>query len=173
MFRRAHEHKGAAFVEIYQNCNVFNDGAFSAILTKDNRPEMLIDLVHGEPIRFGAEKDKGVRLNKYGEAEIVSIAEVGEDAVLVHDEHRADPTVAFALSAWPTTRSCRRPSACSVRSRVRATSPRCSSSSRRPRSSAVPATSPASSAAPASGKSPSRALRAGMAGNQAVLCTLR
>jgi 2-oxoglutarate ferredoxin oxidoreductase subunit beta len=98
VFRRAHEHKGAAFVEIYQNCNVFNDGAFSAILTKDNRPEMLIDLRHGEPIRFGADKDKGVRLNQYGEAEIVSIADVGEDAVLVHDEHRTDPTVAFALS---------------------------------------------------------------------------
>ncbi len=98
VFRRAHEHQGAAFVEIYQNCNVFNDGAFSAILTKDNRPEMLIELRHGEPIRFGAEKDKGVRLNKYGEAEIVDIADVGEDAVLVHDEHRTDPTVAFALS---------------------------------------------------------------------------
>ena len=92
VFRRAHEHKGAAFVEIYQNCNVFNDGAFSAILNKDSRPEMLIELRHGEPIRFGADKDKGVRLNIYGEAEIVDVAEVGEDAVLVHDEHRTDPT---------------------------------------------------------------------------------
>ena len=59
---------------------------------------MLIELKHGEPIRFGADKDKGVRLNEYGEAEIVTIADVGEDAVLVHDEHRTDPTVAFALS---------------------------------------------------------------------------
>jgi 2-oxoglutarate/2-oxoacid ferredoxin oxidoreductase subunit beta len=98
VLRQAAEHPGAAFVEIYQNCNVFNDGAFSAILTKDNRPEMLIELRHGEPIRFGAEKDKGVLLNKYGEAEIVNIADVGEDAVLTHDEHRTDPTVAFALS---------------------------------------------------------------------------
>jgi 2-oxoglutarate ferredoxin oxidoreductase subunit beta len=98
VFKRAYEHKGAAFVEVYQNCNVFNDGAFSPILAKDKRPDMLIDLKHGEPIRFGADDDKGVRLNKYGEAEIVQISDVGEDAVLVHDEHRTDPTVAFALS---------------------------------------------------------------------------
>jgi 2-oxoglutarate ferredoxin oxidoreductase subunit beta len=98
VFRRAHEHQGAAFVEIYQNCNVFNDGAFENILTKDKRAGMLINLRHGEPIRFGHDTELGVRLNQYGEAEIVAIAEVGEDAVLVHDEHRQDPTVAFALS---------------------------------------------------------------------------
>ncbi len=61
-FRRAHDHKGAAFVEIYQNCNVFNDGAFEGILGKANRADMLIPLVHGEPIRFGADLEKGVRL---------------------------------------------------------------------------------------------------------------
>src|SRR4051812_22692831 len=53
VFRRMHEHKGAAFVEVFQNCNVFNDGAFDAILKRDARPNMLIDLVQGEPIRFG------------------------------------------------------------------------------------------------------------------------
>src|SRR3954453_9971818 len=56
-FRRAHEHQGASFVEVYQNCNVFNDGAFDAILNKDARPDMLIDLKHGEPIRFGSEQE--------------------------------------------------------------------------------------------------------------------
>src|SRR6266568_4327725 len=55
VFRRAHEHQGAAFVEVYQNCNVFNDGAFDTILNKDARPDMLIDLRHGEPIRFGTD----------------------------------------------------------------------------------------------------------------------
>ena len=55
MFRRAHAHKGASFVEIYQNCNVFNDGAFEQITGKDHRADMLIPLVHGEPIRFGPE----------------------------------------------------------------------------------------------------------------------
>src|SRR5476651_342877 len=53
IFRRAHEHQGAAFVEVYQNCNVFNDGAFDTILNKDARPDMLIDLKHGQPVRFG------------------------------------------------------------------------------------------------------------------------
>ena len=52
-FRRAHEHPGAAFVEVLQNCNVFNDGAFAAITKRDAREEMLIDLRHGEPILFG------------------------------------------------------------------------------------------------------------------------
>ncbi len=51
-FRRAHEHRGAAFVEIYQNCNVFNDGAFERITGRDQRADMLIPLVHGQPIVF-------------------------------------------------------------------------------------------------------------------------
>ncbi len=57
--RRAHQHQGAAFVEVFQNCNVFNDGAFDAILKRDNREDMLIPLVHGEPIRFGHEGSQG------------------------------------------------------------------------------------------------------------------
>src|SRR5256884_1068559 len=50
VFRRAHDHKGAAFVEIYQNCNVFNDGAFEAVTARDNRADMMIDVKHGQPI---------------------------------------------------------------------------------------------------------------------------
>jgi 2-oxoglutarate ferredoxin oxidoreductase subunit beta len=105
-FRRAYEHRGASFVEIYQNCNVFNDGAFAEILAKDKRPEMLIPLRHGEPVRFGENQEHGVALNRFGEAEVVDVATVGEDALLVHDEHRADPALAFALSRLadqPTT----------------------------------------------------------------------
>jgi 2-oxoglutarate ferredoxin oxidoreductase subunit beta len=98
MFRRAHEHRGAAFVEVYQNCNVFNDGAFDTILNKDARPDMLIDLKHGEPVRFGAEREMGVVMNNFGEAQIVRVDDVGEDKLVVHDEHRHDPSLAFALS---------------------------------------------------------------------------
>jgi 2-oxoglutarate ferredoxin oxidoreductase subunit beta len=98
VFKRAHDHQGAAFVEIYQNCNVFNDGAFDQILKKDIRSGMLIELEHGEPIRFGDDKELGVCLNSYGEAEVVQVADVGVEALLVHDEHRPDPSVAFALS---------------------------------------------------------------------------
>jgi len=98
VFKRAYEHRGAAFVEIYQNCNVFNDGAFEQILAKDKRPEMLIELEHGEPVRFGNDLEHGLALNEHGEAVVVDVADVGADALLVHDEHRPDPTLAFALS---------------------------------------------------------------------------
>jgi 2-oxoglutarate ferredoxin oxidoreductase subunit beta len=97
-FRRAHEHEGSAFVEIYQNCNVFNDGAFEGITAKEARADMLIELEHGQPIRFGADKERGIILNSYGECEIVEVADVGADALLVHDEHRSHPALAFALS---------------------------------------------------------------------------
>jgi 2-oxoglutarate/2-oxoacid ferredoxin oxidoreductase subunit beta len=98
IFRRAHEHNGAAFVEVYQNCNVFNDGAFEKITSRDARASMLIPLVHGEPIRFGAEGEHGVVQRPDGRLEIVEVADVGEDALLVHDEARDEPSLAFALS---------------------------------------------------------------------------
>ncbi len=102
-FRRAHAHQGSSFVEVYQNCNVFNDGAFAAVTAKEARPNMLIDLKHGEPIRFGAEGQHGVVLNARGETEVVDVADVGEDRLLVHDEHRDDPSLAFALSRLADT----------------------------------------------------------------------
>jgi 2-oxoglutarate ferredoxin oxidoreductase subunit beta len=98
VFRRAHDHRGAAFVEVYQNCNVFNDGAFEALTAKEHRSQMIITLRNGEPIRFGEDAELGVALNRFGECEIVTVADVGEDHLLVHDEHRPDPTLAFALS---------------------------------------------------------------------------
>jgi len=103
VFRRAFEHRGSSLVEVYQNCNVFNDGAFAAVTAKEARPNMLIDLKHGEPIRFGADGQHGVVLNARGETEIVDVADVGEDRLLVHDEHRDDPSLAFALSRLADT----------------------------------------------------------------------
>jgi 2-oxoglutarate/2-oxoacid ferredoxin oxidoreductase subunit beta len=97
-FRRAHAHQGASFVEVYQNCNVFNDGAFESVTAKDVRADMLIELHHGEPIRFGVDGQRGVALNAHGEAEVVDVADVGEDRLLVHDEHRDHPSLAFTLS---------------------------------------------------------------------------
>ena len=96
--RRAHAHNGSAFVEIYQNCNVFNDGAFETITATATRDDMLIPLQHGQPIRFGANGERGVMVDAQKGAQIVDVAEVGEDALLVHDERRADPSVAFMLS---------------------------------------------------------------------------
>jgi len=62
------------------------------------RADMIIDLKHGEPIRFGADLERGVALNAFGECEIVNVADVGEDRLLVHDEHREHPSLAFGLS---------------------------------------------------------------------------
>ena len=105
MFRRAYHHDGASMVEVYQNCNVFNDGAFATITKKDSRDDMLIDLRHGERIQFGSEGQFGV-VRQDGGVEIVNVADVGLDALLVHDETRQDPSTAFALSRLafgPTT----------------------------------------------------------------------
>jgi 2-oxoglutarate ferredoxin oxidoreductase subunit beta len=95
--RRAHDHKGASFVEIYQNCNVFNDGAFEDITAKDRRADMLIPLEHGKPVRFGENNEKGVVITPNGHAGVVNVDEVGEDAILVHDE-KSDRGLALMLS---------------------------------------------------------------------------
>jgi 2-oxoglutarate ferredoxin oxidoreductase subunit beta len=97
-FRRAHDHRGAAFVEVYQNCNVFNDGAFAGITAKGNRDHMLIPLVHGQPICFGPDGEKGVVLDGQGRARIVEVADVGIGNIVVHDEARPEPGLAFMLS---------------------------------------------------------------------------
>jgi 2-oxoglutarate ferredoxin oxidoreductase subunit beta len=91
-------------VEIYQNCPIFNDGAFDAIKDNDTKADAIIPLVHGEPIRFGTLGDDGlgtkgiVRDVDSGGVKVVSVSEVGTDALLVHDAHNADPSTAFALS---------------------------------------------------------------------------
>jgi 2-oxoglutarate/2-oxoacid ferredoxin oxidoreductase subunit beta len=97
-FRAAHDHQGAAFVEIYQNCNVFNDGQFADVTKRNVRDEMMIDLIHGEPIRFGVDGHRGVVMGSDGQLRLVEVDEVGEDALLVHDAHRPEPSLAFALA---------------------------------------------------------------------------
>ena len=97
-FRAAHDHRGASFVKIFQNCNVFNDAAFDGVTGRENRPANMIDLKHGEPIRFGVDRERGVVMGADGQLRIVEVADVGEDAILVHDAHRHDPSLAFALA---------------------------------------------------------------------------
>jgi 2-oxoglutarate/2-oxoacid ferredoxin oxidoreductase subunit beta len=92
-------HRGTSFVEIYQNCPIFNDGAFDAIKGADTKADAIIPLVHGEPIRFGVEGAKGlIRDSETGGVKVALVADVGEDALLVHDAHSTDPTMAFAIS---------------------------------------------------------------------------
>ncbi|HEU5044042.1 MAG TPA: 2-oxoacid:ferredoxin oxidoreductase subunit beta [Nocardioidaceae bacterium] len=96
-------HRGTALVEIYQNCPIFNDGAFDAFKTPDTRDEAVIPLVHGERVRFGNDgagnPTKGVvRDRATGRLEVVDLTEVSEDDLVVHDAHDEDPATAFALS---------------------------------------------------------------------------
>src|SRR5690242_20973138 len=96
-------HRGTALVEIYQNCPIFNDGAFDAVKDNDTKADAIIPLVHGEPIRFGTPGEdglgsKGVVRSTSGGVEVVQVAEVGTDALIVHDAHNPDPSTAFALS---------------------------------------------------------------------------
>jgi 2-oxoglutarate/2-oxoacid ferredoxin oxidoreductase subunit beta len=98
VLRAAAMHEGAALVEIYQNCPVFNDGAFGALTEKDTKDANQIRLEAGEPVRFGVENERGVARAADGHLAIVDVADVGEDALIVHDPGRADPGLAFSLA---------------------------------------------------------------------------
>ena len=92
-------HRGTAFVEIYQNCPIFNDGAFDAIKDNESKAEAIIPLEHGQPVRFGTDGAKGiVRDPDTGGLRVVDTADVAAEDLLVHDAHADDPTTAFALS---------------------------------------------------------------------------
>jgi 2-oxoglutarate ferredoxin oxidoreductase subunit beta len=98
VLRAAALHEGAALVEIYQNCPVFNDGAFFPLTEKETRELNQIRLQEGRPIRFGPGGERGVAMRSDGSLEIVDVAAVGEQALLVHDPGREDPGLAFALA---------------------------------------------------------------------------
>jgi 2-oxoglutarate ferredoxin oxidoreductase subunit beta len=98
VLRAAAVHEGAALVEIYQNCPVFNDGAFGALTDKELKDFNQIRLEAGEPIRFGAQNERGVARAADGGLEFVEVSDAGEDALIVHDPHRANPSLAFALA---------------------------------------------------------------------------
>jgi 2-oxoglutarate/2-oxoacid ferredoxin oxidoreductase subunit beta len=99
VLRAAADHKGAAFIEIYQNCNVFNDGAFAAVRDKQHGAQKnQIRIQHGQPIRFGEANEKGVVQKPDGSVEIVEVEQAGEEALLVHDAHRESPALAFSLA---------------------------------------------------------------------------
>ncbi|MFB7377380.1 2-oxoacid:ferredoxin oxidoreductase subunit beta [Kitasatospora purpeofusca] len=98
VLRAAAEHEGTALVEIYQNCNIFNDGAFEVLKEPGTRDEALIRLEHGRPIRFGTDLARGVFRAADGELTVGEVTADNESAVLVHDAHAAGPATAFALS---------------------------------------------------------------------------
>ena len=101
---RAGRHQGSAFVEVLQNCNIFNDGAWREFTERDVRDDRMLVLEHGKPMIFGKDRTRGIRLNGL-HPEVVTIGENGvtEDDLLVHDAHAEDPYLALMLSRmfWP------------------------------------------------------------------------
>ena len=95
---QAARHRGSALVEIYQNCPIFNDGAFDVLKDKDEAAHRIIPLTAGEPIRFGPEREYGVTATGWGGLEIGKVADIAEDNLVVHDPTIADTAYAFALS---------------------------------------------------------------------------
>lgn len=85
MLLRSNEHKGTSLLEIYQNCNVFNDGAFFGYTDKSTKPEQTLFLEHGKPLVFGANQEKGIRLDGFKPV-IVSLQDISQDELWIHDE---------------------------------------------------------------------------------------
>jgi 2-oxoglutarate ferredoxin oxidoreductase subunit beta len=96
--KRAAAHKGTSFVEIYQNCNIYNDGAFDWATDKKVKDDHVLELEHAKPMVFGAKGDRGIRLDGLTPTVVRLGNGVAESDLLVHDERGADPTLAFALS---------------------------------------------------------------------------
>src|SRR5439155_2274922 len=83
VLERAAKHTGTAFVEIYQNCNIFRDGAWEYATDKNTQSDTTIYLEHGKPLVFGKQSDKGIRLHAL-RPEVVSLQQVPKDDLLVH-----------------------------------------------------------------------------------------
>ncbi len=98
VLQQAAQHKGTAFIEIYQNCNIFNDKAFAYMTDKGVKADNTLELKHGEPLVFGKELDKGVRLSGR-DLEVIELGgAVGPEDCLVWDQDRANPTLAYMMS---------------------------------------------------------------------------
>jgi 2-oxoglutarate ferredoxin oxidoreductase subunit beta len=96
--QRAAAHKGSAFIEIYQNCKIFNDGVFEYVTDKSSKADNALFLEHGKPMIFGKDRTRGVRLNGLA-PEVVTVGkDCGLDDVVVHDEKAENATMAYLLS---------------------------------------------------------------------------
>ncbi|RRO19866.1 2-oxoacid:ferredoxin oxidoreductase subunit beta [Saccharopolyspora rhizosphaerae] len=96
--KAAAEHRGSALVEIYQNCPIFNDGAFDVLKDNEERQRRIVSLQHGEPIVFGPEDEQYGVVQGADGLRVAKLSEVDFDDVVVHDAEREDPSLAFALS---------------------------------------------------------------------------
>ncbi len=98
VLRRAAVHKGTAFVEIYQNCKIFNDGVFDYATDKSIKAEHTLYLEHGRPLLFGKDRNLGIRLGGLAPKVVALTNGITIDDLHIHDERADDPTLAFALS---------------------------------------------------------------------------
>jgi len=99
MIKRAAEHKGTAFIEIFQNCNIFNDGAFSLLTDKETKADHLLHLEHGEPMIFGKENNKGIKVDGFKPVVVdLTDGKHSESDLLVHDEFDDSPARTFMLA---------------------------------------------------------------------------
>jgi 2-oxoglutarate ferredoxin oxidoreductase subunit beta len=98
VLRAAADHQGAAFIEIYQNCPIFNDDAFEPLKEPASAGAKLIKLEHGQPVRFGPGGSLGLRFGRFGQLEPAEADGADPDTLVTHDAHRPDPSYAFALS---------------------------------------------------------------------------
>src|ERR671939_570579 len=96
--RRAAAHKGSAFVEIYQNCKIFNDGVFEYATDKTIKSDNTLYLEHGKPLIFGKDRNRGIRLHDL-DPEVVTLGNgITMDDLLIHDERAEEPSLAYLLS---------------------------------------------------------------------------
>jgi 2-oxoglutarate ferredoxin oxidoreductase subunit beta len=101
VFRRASAHKGTAFVEVYQNCKIFNDMVFEYATDKTVKADNTLFLQDGKPMVFGKDRNKGIRLNSQLEPEVVTLGNgVTMDDLLTHNEKAEEPTLAYLLSRF-------------------------------------------------------------------------
>ncbi len=98
ILQRAAEHTGSAFIEIYQNCNIFNDKAFAYMTDKEVRADQTVEVIHGEPLVFGKERDRGIRLSGT-KLEVIQFADgFGSEDCLVWDEGDPNPALGFMMA---------------------------------------------------------------------------
>jgi 2-oxoglutarate ferredoxin oxidoreductase subunit beta len=99
VLERAAHHTGTAFVEVYQDCNVFNSGAFGYASKREEKDDNIIYLEHGKPLIYGKNREKGIRVNEMNRPEIVTLGSgISEDDLLFHDEKAVEPSLAFLLA---------------------------------------------------------------------------
>jgi len=102
MLKRVAEHKGTAFLEIFQNCPVFNDGAFEALRDRSRRSDEIIELEQGKPLVYGSQRDRAIRLDPRTQSLYsASLSEQDDGVELVHDESAENPAIASLLAQHP------------------------------------------------------------------------